>query len=173
MSEIKAYDKAASRFHDTLDITSLPITSWDMYAPYFVAVCKNYSDIHSLSLLAETNQWSYQSHFAKELLHKRQVIVVTDPQLRIVHATKNMIDMNGYDPEEIVGKRPTMFQGPDTCQKTTADIRKAVQSKTPFEAVILNYRKDGTTYKCWIKGEPVFNTSGEVVNFIAYEKEVA
>lgn len=173
MSEIKAYDKAANKFHDSLDINSLPITSWDMYAPHFVAVCKNYKDIESLSLLAETNEWSYQSHFANELLHKQQVIVVTDPQLKIVHATKNIIDMNGYEPHEIIGKRPTIFQGADTCKETSGAIRKAVQSKTPFETIILNYRKDGSTYKCWIKGEPVFNTSGEVVNFIAYEKEVA
>jgi len=81
--------------------------------------------------------------------------------------------MNGYSPKDIVGKKPNMFQGSETCPETTRSIRSAVQNKTPFEAIIINYRKDGSSYKCWIKGEPVFNTSGEVVNFIAYEKEVA
>lgn len=173
MSEIKEYDKAASKFYDTLDFNSLPISSWDMYAPHFTAVCKNYDDIVSLELLAKTNQWSDQKDFGDTLLHKKQVIVVTDPQLHIVHATKNIIDMNGYRSDEIVGKKPKMFQGAKTCPETTKTIRLAVQNKIPFETIIVNYRKDGSTYKCWIKGEPVFNTSGEVVNFIAYEKEVA
>lgn len=173
MSEIKTYDKAASKFHDTLDLPSLPITSWDMYATHFISLCRNYDDVEMLRALAETNEWDYPGQFAHELLHKQQVIVVTDPQLKIVHATKNILEMNGYRPEEILGKRPTLFQGAETCAKTTAAIRRAVQDRTPFETIILNYRKDGSTYKCWIKGEPVFNTSGEVVNFIAYEKEVA
>ena len=173
MSEIKEYDQAAKKFYDTLELNSLPIMSWDMYAPHFTAVCKNYQDIVALNLLAKTNQWSYQKDFGDTLLHKHHVIVVTDPQLRIVHATKNIADMNGYSPKEIVGKTPKMFQGAETCTETTQSIRSAVQNNNPFEAVIINYRKDGSSYKCWIKGEPVFNTSGEVVNFIAYEKEVA
>ncbi len=173
MSEIEAYDKAASKFHDSLDILNLPITSWDMYASHFLTICKHSNDIVSLDLLAKLNKWSYQNHYGNELLYKQHVIVVTDLQLRIVHATKNIINMNGYRSEELIGKRPRMFQGSDTCQKTVQNIRQAVQNKHPFEAIILNYRKDGSTYKCWIKGEPVYNRSGVVVNFIAYEKEVA
>lgn len=173
MSEISAYDKAVNKFYDTLEINSLPITSWDMYAPHFKSVCENYGDILSLELLAKTNQWTNQKDFGEKLLHKKQVIVVTDPQLRIVHATKNIIDMNGYSREEIKGKKPNMFQGAETCQETTNSIRLAVENKKPFEATIINYKKDGSSYKCWIKGEPIFNPSGELVNFIAYEKEVA
>jgi PAS domain S-box-containing protein len=173
MSEIKAYDKAANRFHDSLDIINLPLTSWDVYASHFFALCKNTKDITSLDLLSKNNQWAYENHFGDALLTKQHVIVVTDSQLRIVHATENIITMNGYSPKEVIGKKPNMFQGPGTCPKTTENIRLAVKNRAPFEAVVLNYRKDGSTYKCWIKGEPIFNTSGKVVNFIAYEKEVA
>lgn len=173
MSEIKAYDKAANRFHESLDIPNLPLTSWDVYASYFLAICKNSRDIISLDLLAKNNQWAYQNEFGDELLNKQHVIVVTDAELRIVHATENIVNMNGYSPREIIGKKPNMFQGADTCPRTTDKIRSAVKNKRPFEAIVLNYRKDGSAYKCWIKGEPIFNRSGEVVNFIAYEKEVA
>ncbi len=173
MSDIKAYDKAANRFHETLDIPNLPLTSWDVYSSHFLALCKNYKDITSLDLLAKKNLWAYDGQFRNELLNKQHVIVVTDAHLRIVHATENIVHMNGYSPKEIIGKKPNMFQGADTCAKTTETIRLAVKNKDPFEAVVLNYRKDGSAYKCWIKGEPIFNVSGEVVNFIAYEKEVA
>lgn len=173
MSEINAYDQAVNKFYATLEIKSLPITSWDMYAPHFKSVCLNYGDIVLLELLAKTNQWTNQKDFGEKLLNKKQVIVVTDPQLRIVHATKNIIDMNGYSLKEIKGKKPSIFQGAETCPETTRTIRLAVQNKKPFETTITNYRKNGSSYKCWIKGEPIFNTSGELVNFIAYEKEVA
>jgi PAS domain S-box-containing protein len=173
MSEIKSYDIAANRFNTNLKINSLPINSWDLFAPFFDKICMAYRDITMLSAISKKQQWEYNKEFNRALFEKEHVIVVTDAHLNIVHATRNITDMNGYKPEEIVGKKPKIFQGAETCEKTTKQIGAAVKNKTPFEAIVLNYRKDGSTYNCWIKGEPIFNASGKVVNFIAYEKEVA
>lgn len=168
------YDAAAHKFYSTLKIKSLPISSWDLYAPFFDSTCKNYIDVDLLTHLAVSKEWDFNDkRFNQELFEKRNVIVVTDPQLTIIYATQNIIAMNGYSPKEIVGKNPKMFQGANTCRETSNVIRMAVKNKEAFEATIINYKKDGTAYKCWIKGEPIFNTSGEVINFIAYEKEVA
>lgn len=173
MSEFKNYDAAANKFFSSLKINSLPIVSWDMYASYYDDMCKKYNDITVLSNLSKKNQWSYVETFTEELFNKKKVIVVTDPHLNIVHATQNILEMNGYKPNEIIGRKPNMFQGVDTCKETSKVIRIAIENKRQFETIILNYRKDGSTYKCWIKGEPIFNKSGEVANFIAYEKEIA
>lgn len=171
--EIKNYDTAANRFYSTLDIKGLPLISWDLFSTTFDTICKTNNDIFQLQNLAKINKWSHDEDFNEALFKKEQVLVVTDAELTIVHATQNIKKMNGYMPEEILGKKPNMFQGVDTCKKTTKIISLAVKNKQPFEAVILNYRKDGSSYKCWIKGEPIFNKLGDVVNFIAYEKEVA
>ena len=173
MSEIKNYDVAAHKFHSLLKINSLPIVSWDIYALYYDDLCKKYYDINALSNLSKKNQWSYVETFREDLLNKKYVIVVTDLQLNIVHATQNILGMNGYRPNEIMGKKPKMFQGVGTCKEKLKIIRLAIEKKQQFQVTILNYRKDGTAYKCWIKGKPIFNKSDEVVNFIAYEKEVA
>lgn len=170
---MKQYDNAAYRFYSALDLRSLPLMSWDIYGLYFDILCKNYDDVVSLLHLSEINRWSYAPNFNEALLQKEQVIVVTDTQQNIVHASHNIVHMNGYTPDEILGKRPKMFQGKETSVKTTGKIRKAIANRIPFEAVILNYRKDGSPYNCWLKGEPIFDTKGELVNFIAYEKEVA
>jgi PAS domain S-box-containing protein len=171
--EIKNYDTAANKFYSSLNIKSLPITSWDLFSTSYDTMCKTSHDIIQIKKIAENNKWSYVENFNEALFKKEQVLVVTDAELTIVHATQNILNMNGYKPEEILGKKPKMFQGVDTCKKTAKAIGVAVKNKQGFEAVILNYRKDGSSYKCWIKGEPIFNKIGEVVNFIAYEKEVA
>jgi PAS domain S-box-containing protein len=171
--EINNYDIAANKFYSSLDIKSLPLTSWDLFATFFDKTCQTSKDIFQIQNLAKINKWSYVGDFDETLLKKEHVVVVTDPQLTIVHASQNIKNMNGYSPEEILGKKPKMFQGAGTCEETTRSIGIAVKKKQSFEAIILNYRKDGSSYKCWIKGEPIFNKSGEVVNFIAYEKEVA
>ena len=170
---MKEYDNAAYRYYSALHLKSLPLMSWDIYGLYFDTLCKNYDDVVALSRLSENNRWSYVSRFDEALLQKEQVILVTDTQLNIVHATHNIFQMNGYSPNEILGKRPKLFQGRETSKETIGQIRKAIENRMPFEAVILNYRKDGSTYNCSIKGGPIFDISGELVNFIAYEKEVA
>lgn len=173
MQEIKNYDFAANKFYGARTIKSLPLTSWDLYATFFDKVCQLNNDVFLLKNLSLSNKWSYAEKFEEALLQKEHVIVVTDPQLSIVYASHNISKMNGYKPTEVLGKKPKMFQGSETCEETSRNIGIAVKNKEPFEAVVLNYRKDGSTYKCWIKGEPILNKSGEVVNFIAYEKEVA
>ena len=170
---MKQYDEAVGKFYKTQTINSLPLASWDLYATYFKAVCGNFKDIVSLQDIARKNRWGHSSEFETALIKRQSVIVVTDVNLRIVHATNNIIAMSGYQPQEVIGCLPKVFQGPETCEKTRKRIRKAVQKRLPFEEILLNYRKDGSVYNCWIKGEPVHDTNGKLVNFIAYEKEVA
>jgi hypothetical protein len=63
-----------------------------------------------------------------------------------------------------------MFQGQKTSEITSSEIRLAIELKQPFEKTVLNYKKNGDTYLCLIKGFPVFNTKGDVTHFIAFEK---
>lgn len=170
---MKAYDNAAYRFYREVQLKCLPLNSWDIYGLYFDTLCGAFEDIVSLQRLSEDNKWSFPSAYKDALLKKNQIVIVTDTDSKIVHATHNITLMNGYRPEEILGKKPKMFQGAETSKKTIGEIRKAIDNQIPFEAVICNYRKDGTAYNCWIKAEPIFDTKGELVNFIAYEKEVA
>lgn len=170
---MKEYDNAAHRYYSSLDLKSLPLISWDIYGLYFDVLCKNYDDVEALRRLSEDNKWSYPSKFKEALIRKEQVLLVTDPQLTIVHATHNIEAMNGYSPDDVIGKSPKIFQGVQTSKFTKSTIAEAIKNQVTFEAVITNYRKDGTTYNCWIRGEPIFDINDKLVNFIAYEKEVA
>ena len=171
---IRNYDDAVKRFYKKLKINSLPLTSWDFYGENFAGICNDVQDITSLSKLANKNAWTFNNHlFKEELQDKGHVIVVTDASLTIVYATKNIWKMNGYRPEQIIGKKPKVFQGEKTCEKSLKLISIAISEQRSFETIVTNYRKDGSTYKCWIHGQPVFDKTGKVVNFIAFEREVA
>ncbi len=173
MKEFKNFDNAASGFYKNSRAKILPILSWDLSGSYFDKTCKDFDDLRVLKSLALRNRWSYKNTFNEEFLEKEQVIVVTDPELKIVYATNNIFNMNGYTLDEIKDKTPKIFQGKKTNSKINATISKAIKKGEAFEATVVNYRKDGSTYNCWIKGEPIFNKKGKIVNFIAYEREVA
>ncbi|SHG55369.1 PAS domain-containing protein [Flagellimonas flava] len=173
MEKMRFYDEAAHNFYAKMELQGYPLSALDFYAQHFTKLCKDLQDVHGLSSLAEEGKWHKSAKFRDEIVDKEQVIVVTDTNLNIVFATQNMTEMNGYQPNEVLGKKPKMFQGEGTCKETTKKVSLAIKNYKPFEVILTNYRKNGTPYQCWIKGSPVFDTAGKVVNFIAFEKEVA
>jgi PAS domain S-box-containing protein len=172
--DIKDYDDAVRKFYKKLKITQLPVSSWDFYAINFDKVCDASNDITSLSKLAKENSWEFDNNiFEQELQEKKHIIVVTDAKLNIVYATNNIWQMNGYRPEQVIGNKPKIFQGEKTCKKSLQLISTAIKEEKSFETIVTNYKQDGSTYNCWINGQPVFNKKGKLINFIAFEREVA
>ncbi|WP_276168727.1 PAS domain-containing protein [Zobellia alginiliquefaciens] len=169
---MKAYDEAAGEFLGKLDIVPVPLVSWDIYSLNFQELCMNSKDVISIQNIAQRNRWVYDKLDSLSA-QDTGVVVITDIKLTIVHATSNIVSMTGYKSEEVIGKSPKIFQGKKTSQETLVKIRTAIERKIPFEAVLINYKKDGSTYNCQIKAEPIFNNRGQLVNFIAFEKEVA
>lgn len=174
MEDLKEYENAVIKFRKNLKYSILPVISWDFYAENYDAIKKSEDDMNILMELVSENAWAIDNDLLDEKLKlNKNVIVVTDTKLNIVFATKNIWNMSQYHPEEILGNTPKMFQGERTSKIPLKIISKAVKDKKPFEVTLLNYKKDGSVYNCLIQGQPVFNKEGSVVNFIAFEKEVA
>ena len=127
---------------------------------------------NALEKYALANQWKHRFNFSEQLFRFGNSIVVTNTQLRIIFASSNITDMTGYEPEEIIGHTPHLFQGEKTDPNTRATIRKLVEKKLAFEESVINYRKNGSLYQCHIKGFPIFNRSKNLVNYIAFEREM-
>jgi len=169
MTNLTDYDNAFSRYSKTLENRPMPLHSWDLFNSYFDLLKAKIFDGGKLELLAKNNNWAKSWDFTEELQNEN-VIVVTDIQLNIVFASQNIIKMTGYSSEEILGKNPKIFQGKDTSIEERNFIREAINLQKPFEKTVTNYKKNGETYLCQIKGFPIFNAKNELVNFLAFEK---
>ena len=169
MINFKQYEEAAAKYAASLSIKVAPVFSWDFHQEFLKDLKNSYLDVTKLEIMGLKNHWDYNNWDWITLL-KEEVVIVTDSQLRIVFASKNIVKMNGYNEEEVIGKSPKMFQGQKTSEITSSEIRLAIELKQPFEKTVLNYKKNGDTYLCLIKGFPVFNTKGDVTHFIAFEK---
>ncbi len=168
MKELSVYDATLATYYQTHGRNLLPLSSWEFYAEHssYLASCKD--DLEQLYKI--TQKWDFDQDYTNQLIGERAVIVITNTDLQIVYATQNITQMNGYTPQEIIGSSPKMFQGVDTCLTTAKTIRDAVSKQLPFEVSILNYKKDDSTYMCQIKGFPVRNKKGKLVNYIAFEQ---
>lgn len=166
--EFNEYTIAKAKYISGLKVKKMPLISWNFYAEHFESLKKTITDCCQLNLMAEGNHWNQQWDLKQEL-HNQTVIVVTCPKLKIIFASQNIHTMNGYKPNEVIGNSPKMFQGPQTDLTISKQISQSVKNKQPFDQVVLNYKKDGSLYKCRIKGFPIFNKKGELMNFIAFE----
>ncbi|UZO80427.1 PAS domain-containing protein [Aquimarina sp. ERC-38] len=168
MKEFRVYDNVMANYYKSSFNSILPLNSWEFYSEYFESVINFKNDIDQLNKISV--KWNFNEDYVKEMVVNHKVVVVTTPTLEIVYASHNIKRMNGYIPQEVIGKSPKMFQGRDTCKLTTTKVGKAVKEALPFEVSVLNYRKDNSTYICKIQGFPVFSTNGKLVNYIAFEE---
>ena len=167
--ELKEYENAVAAYVSGLNIKKMPLTSWNFYAENFERTVKILSDANLLKNIAKANSWTQEWDLQNEL-YNETIIVVTCSKLKIVFASKNIQKMNGYRPEEVIGNSPKMFQGEATDSLISKQIGEAIINQKPFDKVVVNYKKDGSLYKCHIKGFPIFNKNGKLMNFIAFEK---
>ncbi|MBQ0735950.1 PAS domain-containing protein [Aquimarina celericrescens] len=168
MEDFKGYDHMMAGYYEKMSRYSLPLLSWEFYGEHHATLEIFKEDIGALKKL--TQNWDFNKDYYKELLEEQSVIVITNPSLKIVYASKNIEKLNGYSPEEVIGNSPKMFQGENTCHETSAKVRTAINKGMPFEVSILNYRKDDTPYTCKIKGFPIHDKKGKLINYIAFEK---
>ena len=127
-------------------------------------------DIKAIQQLMNHNNWQApERELDNCIVWENKTLIVTDAALNIKIATKNLYEMNGYKPKEVVGKHPKFFQGEDTCLESRKIISMAIQQQIPFTCDIVNYRKDGRIYTCHIDGYPIFDKAGNLVNFVAIE----
>ena len=82
-------------------------------------------------------------------------------------------EMCGYTLEELRGKNlGSILQGAGTDRETAERMRRAVHGYRPCNETIFNYLKNGTPYWVEVKITPILDDAGELLWFVAREREL-
>ncbi len=103
-------------------------------------------------------------------------IMITDAQLdlpgpKIVFVNPALTRMSGYAAEEVLGKTPRMFQGPQTDRKVLDRLRRNLAAGEIFAGVTCNYRKDGSEFVLEWQIAPIREANGTITHFVAVERD--
>ncbi len=98
--------------------------------------------------------------------------LINDPGPEIVYVNNALCDITGYTNDEMIGKNPRMFQGPDSSRETLDEIRECLEAGEPFKGEVINYGKNGEAYWLSIGIVPVKNSDGQVTHFAAIERDI-
>lgn len=80
--------------------------------------------------------------------------------------------MTGYSESFARGRNPRFLQGKDTCSETKERIRLQLKEGKSFKESVINYRKNGSSYRCELEIFPLKNPLGDIKAYLAVEKEV-
>lgn len=147
-----------------------PLMCWDIFMNSYYQKLQLLDSLQRINRLAKRRKWKVEWDIEDQLLKKQKIIIVTDPSLIIRFASSNLVEMNGYNPDEVLGKSPKIFQGNATQTEVRIQIKEAIVKRMPFHGSIINYKKNGTSYNCIVEEYPVWNSAGTLVNFIAFEE---
>ena len=154
-----------------------PLLSWDFFCSGYNTVLQDASkykeSVAGIKRIAKTNKWSQEQTLEAINNLSRYVIIITDPSQTISFTGKGFYEMTGYTFEQARGKNPNFLQGPATNKQHKEIIREQLGSNAPTEIILENYRQNGELYLCKILIKPVININKKLVNYIAYEQEIA
>ncbi len=105
-------------------------------------------------------------------------IVVTEaepigiPGPKIVYVNPAFCTMTGYSQEEIIGKNPRELQGPETSRQELDKIKESLKNWEPFNAELINYKKNGDKFWVNLSVVPVADEDGWFTHWIAVQRDV-
>lgn len=105
--------------------------------------------------------------------HGPDAMVVTTPAGLVEWVNPEFMAMCGHSLADLKGRKPgQLLQGPATDPATVARIRAAVRERRHCRETIVNYHKDGSTYRADVRISPVLDDAGEPLWFVARERVV-
>ena len=102
-------------------------------------------------------------------------ILITDAlssDTPIIYTNPAFEKITGYTLNEVRGKNPRLLQGPSHDNIDRDEIRAAIKAQRPVQAILKNYRKDGTPYWCEVNISPVRDQHGVVTQWVGIQSDI-
>lgn len=101
------------------------------------------------------------------------MITSAEPGFPIVYINPAFCEMTGYGPHELIGKSPSLLQGPNTDQTVLDRLKNEIPSGEPFHGRAINYRKDGSEFIMEWKILPIRNDGNDITHYLAIQRDVS
>ena len=113
--------------------------------------------------------------FEIALTHSFDAMMITEnkPEYPIVFINQAFTRITGYQNEELVGRSPSILQGPKTDRSVLGRLSEDLAAGRMFHGVAINYRKDGSEFLMEWKIAPVKDDRGDITHYLAIQRDVS
>lgn len=100
-------------------------------------------------------------------------LVATGPDGLVLWVNPAFTAMCGYTLDELRGRKPGhLLQGPDTDSATVMRIRESLHARQACRETLVNYHKNGMSYRVAVGITPVLDDEDRLQWFVAREKKL-
>jgi PAS domain S-box-containing protein len=112
-----------------------------------------------------------------DVLHKQieenpQAILITNAKGKIIYANCKMIELSGYEANEIIGNNPSLFKSGEQPESFYDRLWGSIRNGKKFESRFKNKKKNGELYWVYSVISPLLNENGEISGFISIQEEI-
>ena len=101
------------------------------------------------------------------------VITKADAGYPIVYVNPAFCELTGYGPHEVIGKSPSILQGPKTDQAVLERLNTDISAGRLFHGQAINYRRDGSEFMMEWKVIPIHNEKDDITHYLAIQRDVS
>jgi PAS domain S-box-containing protein len=101
-------------------------------------------------------------------------IIITEagPGYPIIYVNPAFCELTGYGPHEVMGKSPSILQGPKTDKAVIDRLNSDLAQGNLFHGQAINYRRDGSEFMMQWKIAPIRDENDEITHYLAIQKLV-
>ena len=153
------------------EIKLMPLRSWDIYNDYYsrqLVIIRQQNSINTFKELAAKFEWTNDL----DAIFKGKsfdALVVTNKKAKIEWVSEGFTEMTGYSSTYAINRTPHFLQGEETDPAALERIRYKLAKDEPFTEVLVNYKKDKSTYKCEINVIPL--KTQNTTHYLALERK--
>ena len=130
---------------------------------------KKYSDLEIQEIIEENKILKRRETVVDDFL----IITKTDENGIITYANKSFIKISKYSKEELIGTPHNIVRHPEVPKKLFENLWYKLKVKREgWKGVVKNLAKDGTAYYVESYITPIFNSKGDLVEYISVRKDI-
>jgi PAS domain S-box-containing protein len=133
-------------------------------------------NLHCVPIVQSLDNSDFDSGLFASIAHTPIATVITDPRQPdnpIVAANSSFRSLTGYEESELIGRNCRLLAGPGTEEAPRAHLRDAVGKNEPVLIELLNYRKDGSSFRNAVMIAPVFGPDGVLRYFLGSQMAIS
>ena len=135
---------------------------------------KTATDIFDIFLNDENYKYIMKRLLETSMEESFNSVVITEagPGYPIIYVNQAFCELTGYGPHEVMGKSPSILQGPNTDKEVLQRLNQNIADGDLFHGRAINYRKDGSEFMMEWKIAPIRNDKDIITHFLAIQREI-
>lgn len=131
---------------------------------------------HYLTLIQDITEQKHAENELRKLSRAVEQspasIIITDIEGNIEYVNSKFTEVTGYNREEVLGKNPRILKSDDVPQKAYIELWQTITSGEKWSGELKNKKKSGEFYWELASISPIFNSAGEIINFLAVKEDI-